>query len=151
MPSWITGRPATIAPSGSRARSRPSAGSRTTSTLSSVATASAHSPLAQARPGAFLRASSAPTLGQLYPLSDAFSIDPDGRVGIGTATPSEKLHIWNHGSSPEQMALRIDTDSPRVQMPFPVGFDQLPLMEWRPRSAPQIVPYRGSQPRSSKS
>src|SRR6185436_17153402 len=40
-----------------------------------------------------LLASSTPSLGMLYPLSNAFNVDGSGHVGIGTSTPSASLHV----------------------------------------------------------
>jgi len=41
--------------------------------------------------------STVPTLGMLYPLSVEFNVDATGNVGIGTATPGEKLEIVGGG------------------------------------------------------
>ncbi len=40
-----------------------------------------------------LEASSAPTLGLLYPLSENLFVDSSGDVGVGTLSPSSRLHV----------------------------------------------------------
>jgi hypothetical protein len=47
----------------------------------------------QASPGTCLEASTTPTLGSLYPLSSNLFVAPSGDVGIGTTSPSAKLHV----------------------------------------------------------
>lgn len=47
----------------------------------------------QAQPGACLSASSVPELGMLMPLSNDFFVDPSGRVGLGTITPTARLDV----------------------------------------------------------
>jgi len=43
--------------------------------------------------GTCITVSSSPMLGQLYPLGPEFNIDSLGRVGIGTLSPSYRLHV----------------------------------------------------------
>jgi hypothetical protein len=48
----------------------------------------------QANPGSCLQASSAATLGMLYPLSSKLFVEEaSGEVGIGTTTPAYRLHV----------------------------------------------------------
>lgn len=47
----------------------------------------------QAVSGACLQASSVPTLGMLYPVSNLLFVDASGKVGIGTITPTQKLTV----------------------------------------------------------
>lgn len=49
--------------------------------------------------GGCLFASSAPTLGMLYPMSPALNVDTNGRVGIGTTTPISALTVVAQNSS----------------------------------------------------
>ncbi len=44
-------------------------------------------------PGVCLLASSVPTLGLLYPLSNDLFVSTQGRVGLGTLVPLERLHV----------------------------------------------------------
>ena len=53
----------------------------------------------QATTTACLFASSAPTLGMLYPMSTALNVDATGRVGIGTVTPTSALTVVAQNSS----------------------------------------------------
>ena len=46
----------------------------------------------QADPGNCVQASTSPTLGMLYPLSQSLFVDPDGSVGVGTSMPQAPLH-----------------------------------------------------------
>lgn len=46
-----------------------------------------------ANPGVCLLASSVPTLGLLYPISNDWFVSPQGRVGLGTLVPIERLHV----------------------------------------------------------
>jgi hypothetical protein len=43
--------------------------------------------------GGVLKASSAPELGRLYPLSNELFVAPTGEVGVGTTSPSAQLHV----------------------------------------------------------
>ena len=43
--------------------------------------------------GNCIQASSVPQLGLLYPLSQAFFVAPDGRIGMGTTTPTERVSV----------------------------------------------------------
>ncbi len=54
--------------------------------------------------GGCLLASSAPALGRLYPLGQELSIDPAGRVGIGTVAPAATLDVA--GSAPLALVVR---------------------------------------------
>jgi len=47
----------------------------------------------QANPGNCLQASTVPTLGMLYPLSEHLFVDPGGYVGVGTTLPLAPLHV----------------------------------------------------------
>ncbi|TAH37007.1 MAG: hypothetical protein EYC70_08470 [Planctomycetota bacterium] len=47
----------------------------------------------QAHPNQCIQASTAPTLGMLFPLSQALYVSPAGRVGVGTTTPAASLDV----------------------------------------------------------
>jgi hypothetical protein len=66
-------------------------------------TASCARTLLDVSSGVCLSASSAPSLGKLYPLSSAFNVDPAGRIGVGTLAPTHRLTV----SAPDDDALRL--------------------------------------------
>jgi hypothetical protein len=47
----------------------------------------------QANPGSCVVASSVPALGSLHPLSEDLFVAPSGEVGIGTTSPTARLHV----------------------------------------------------------
>lgn len=49
-----------------------------------------------AQSGSCLMASSAPTLGALYPLSAAFNVGATGNIGVGTVAPKSSVHVFGN-------------------------------------------------------
>lgn len=69
----------------------------------------------QANPGYCIPAATIPTLGMLYPMSQAFFIDYNGdEIGMGTTNPTASLHVW----SPRGV-LAEGTYDPNVPALFP--------------------------------
>jgi hypothetical protein len=63
------------------------------STLLGFPLACASSIRDQSSPGSCLEASSTPTLGELYPISSNLFVAVSGSVGIGTTSPTARLHV----------------------------------------------------------
>ena len=73
--------------------------------------------------GACLEASSAATLGMLYPLSGKFYVDePTGNVGVGVTTPDAKVSIGNVGSVDGVKLLGFGEDAGINSFFFTSGF-----------------------------
>lgn len=67
----------------------------------------------QANPSTCLRASSDPTLGQLYPLSNAWFVDSgSGNVGLGTLAPGERLDVAGNARVSGQLVSTAPTGAP---------------------------------------
>lgn len=62
--------------------------------------------------GQCIEADSVPTLGSLYPLSNAFNVDSAGKVGIGTPTPIANLHV----SSTSGTWVRVTGNNPAYSL-----------------------------------
>jgi hypothetical protein len=61
--------------------------------------------------------SSVPALGQLYPLSGDFNVTPSGLVGMGTTSPTAKLHVF--GGSDEGLKVAGDDRAAELQSSDP--------------------------------
>jgi len=66
-----------------------------------------------AQPQNCLRASSTPTLGLLFPLTEAFNVTPEGKVGIGTTAPTAALQVVDN--RPVSSFLGVHDEGMRVQ------------------------------------
>src|SRR5690606_38019557 len=67
-----------------------------------------------AHPSVCLNASTVPTLGMLYPISDDWFVSQTGRVGIGTTSPDERLHVIGNIRMSEQLISSVVNDPPFV-------------------------------------
>jgi hypothetical protein len=65
--------------------------------------------------GSCLQASSVPTLGKLYPLSEDFYISSSGLVGLGTLTPGAHLEIAGGQTPPGAPEVLITNDGTATQ------------------------------------
>jgi hypothetical protein len=109
------GRIPTDHPTGARTRvdgGRLAAGSPPTGTSALQLGPACASALAdQATAGACVRASTTPTLGRLYPLSTNLFVAVDGNVGIGTTSPTAKLHVAGTARMSDKLTLAPSGDT----------------------------------------
>ncbi len=78
-----------------------------------VATTCVDSIKDQSGPGC-IQASSVPTLGMLYPISDKLFVATNGNVGIGTTTPTAGVKLDVAGQGQFRRALYINDDGPAL-------------------------------------
>ncbi len=67
-------------------------------------------------PGTCMNASSVPTLGMLFPISPEWFVDPSGRVGLGTTSPSERLHVAGRILASDQIRTTLPTGTAPFQV-----------------------------------
>ena len=65
----------------------------------------------QANPGSGIQASTSPVLGKLYPLSSNLFVAVSGNVGIGTASPTAKLHVAGTTRMTDKLTLAPSGDT----------------------------------------
>lgn len=67
-----------------------------------------------ANPGTCMNASTTPTLGLLYPLSSDLFVSAAGRVGLGTLTPADRLHVEGRVRASGQFISTVAGSAPLV-------------------------------------
>ena len=65
----------------------------------------------QANPGSGIQASTTPTLGKLYPLSNNLFVAVNGNVGIGTSVPTARLHVAGTTRMTDRLTLAPSGDT----------------------------------------